>query len=338
MVVDILSETLKVVALKGAVFYNAEFSAPWSFRSPPSHVIAPRFGPDTGHVIMYHLLTEGVAWAALESGERVALGPGDIVIFPHGDPHLMGNGPAIEPVDNGKQLDRIFSQGLTVTRMGGGGAVTSFVCGYMVCEPDMSRLILAGLPPMLKINIRNDASGAWLENSIRFSVANAGSSDPGAEAVLSKLSEVLFMETLRRCVGELPPTGTGWLAGLRDSQIGNALGLLHRQPAYPWTISALAQAVGASRAVLAERFRHFLGEPPMSYLQRWRLQLAARLLTKTSQSVAEVAARVGYESEAAFNRAFKRMFSVPPARFRRGARPSMATTRGAAAAGGSSAD
>jgi AraC-like DNA-binding protein len=331
--VDALSEVLTAVALKGAVFYNAEFSAPWSFRSPASQFIAQHFGPDAGHVIIYHLLTDGEAWARIEGGPRVELSPGDIVVFPHGDPHLMGNGSPVEPMDNGKELDRILSQGLAVARLGGGGAVTKLVCGYMACEPRVSRLILSGLPPLLRINIRNDASGLWLENSIRFSVANASSSNAGAEAVLAKLSEALFIETLRRYVALLPAGETGWLAGARDPNVGKALGLLHSQPGRRWTIGALAASAGVSRAVLAERFRHFLGEPPIAYLTRWRLQLGARLLTTTGHTVAEVAAQVGYDSEAAFNRAFKRAFRVPPARFRRDASSRLEKPGGAATAG-----
>jgi AraC-like DNA-binding protein len=332
-VLDVLSEVLKDVTLKGAVFYNAEFSAPWSFRSPASHVIAPHLGPDAGHVIIYHLVAEGGAWAQIEKGPRIDLGPGDIVVFPHGDPHLMGNGRPTEPVDHGKELGRILSQGLEIARMGGGGEITKFVCGYMVCEPQVSRLLLAGLPPLLKVNIRNDPSGVWLEHSIRFSVANAGSPTAGAGAVLAKLSEALFVETLRRYIALLPPAQTGWLAGARDPEVGKALGLLHRQPARPWTIADLAASVGVSRAVLAERFQHYLGEPPIGYLTRWRLQLGARLLTTTSHGVAQIAAQVGYDSEAAFNRAFKRNFGAPPARFRRNSRSATAKSEGAAAAG-----
>ena len=176
--------------------------------------------------------------------------------------------------------------------------------------------LLAGLPSILKINIRNDDAGRWLENSIRFSVGEANAARAGGEAVLSKLSEVLFVETLRRYIAQLPPEQTGWLAGARDPEIGKALALLHRNPAKPWTIATLAQEVGMSRSVLAARFRGYLGEPPMSYLTRWRLQIGARMLKSSNRSVAEIAAEVGYESEAAFNRAFKREFEAPPARFR----------------------
>jgi AraC-like DNA-binding protein len=313
---DVLSEVLRVIKLEGAVFYNAEFSAPWSFRSPPSRVVAPYLAPAAGHVIMYHLLIDGRGYARLEDGERVPLHAGDIVIFPHGDPHIMENGQRIKPVDNGKELEQIFSQGLKLSRMGGGGEITKFVCGYMACEPRLAQVFLSGLPPVFKVNIRNDPAGRWLENSIRFSVSEADASSAGSDAVLAKLSEALFVETLRRYIALLPEKQTGWLAGARDSEIGKVLALMHRHPARPWTIASLANDVGISRSVLAERFRHYLGEPPMSYLTRWRLQLGEQMLLSTSYSVAQIASEVGYESEPAFNRAFKREFGLPPARFR----------------------
>jgi transcriptional regulator GlxA family with amidase domain len=187
----------------------------------------------------------------------------------------------------------------------------------MACEPQLSRVFLGGLPPILKVSIRNDASGQWLEDSIRYSVGHADTSRPGNEAVLAKLSEVLFVETLRRYIALLPREHTGWLAGVRDPEVGKALALLHRKPAHPWTIAALASEVGISRSVLAERFRRYLSETPMAYLTRWRLQLGAQMLTSTSRGVAHIAAEVGYESEPSFNRAFKREFGLPPARFRR---------------------
>jgi AraC-like DNA-binding protein len=313
---DVLSEVLKVVRLEGAIYYNAEFTAPWSFRAPPSCVLAPHFAPGAGHVIIYHLLTEGRGFAGLDHGKWIPLAAGDIVIFPHGDPHIVGNGARVEPVDMEPELHRILTQGLKLSRGGGGGEVTKFVCGYMSCEPQLSRVFLAGLPAILKVNVRDGAAGQWLENTIRFSVGEADASRAGGEAVLAKLSEVLFVETLRRYIAELPPEQTGWLAGARDLEVGKALALLHRHPAQPWTIADLAREVGLSRSVLAERFRHYLGEPPMSYLTRWRLQLGAQILKSSNRSVAEVAAEVGYESEAAFNRAFKREYLAPPARFR----------------------
>jgi AraC-like DNA-binding protein len=194
--------------------------------------------------------------------------------------------------------------------------MTKFVCGFMACEPRLSQVFLNGLPSVFKVSIRNDASGRWLENSIRFSVNETDASRAGGEAVLAKLSEVVFVETLRTYIAHLPPEQTGWLAGARDSEVGRSLALMHRNPAQPWTIASLAKEAGVSRSVLAERFRHFLNETPMAYLTRWRLQLGAEMLVSTSYSVAQIASEVGYESEAAFNRAFKREFEIPPARFR----------------------
>jgi transcriptional regulator GlxA family with amidase domain len=186
----------------------------------------------------------------------------------------------------------------------------------MACEPQLSQVFLSGLPPVFTVSIRNDASGRWLENSIRFSVDQTDASHAGREAVLAKLSEVLFVETLRAYIAHLPAEQTGWLAGARDFEVGKTLALMHRHPAHPWTLAALAKEAGVSRSVLAERFRHYLSEPPMAYLTRWRLQLGAQMLVSTSYSVAQITDEVGYESEAAFNRAFKREFTLPPARFR----------------------
>jgi AraC-like DNA-binding protein len=202
-------------------------------------------------------------------------------------------------------------------RFGGGGEVTRFVCGYFGCERHADRLFLAGLPTLVKVNIRHDAAGEWLEGSIRHLVSEAGSGRPGRTVLLAKMAEALFIEALRRYMEHLPPEQTGWLAGARDQIVGGALDALHRKPSHPWTMPNLAREVGTSRSVLAERFAHFLGEPPMTYLSRWRLQLAARLLETTRQPVVDVATEVGYESEAAFNRAFKREFGEPPARYRR---------------------
>jgi len=330
---DVLSEVLETVRLDGAMFYNAEFSAPWCFHSPRSSLLAPYLSDGRRHVIIFHLLTEGRGYAHLEGdGKPVLLDAGDIVIFPHGDPHILGNGPPVTPTDNARELERVLSLGLKLSRMGGGGELTKFICGYMACEPHLSGVFLGGLPPLMKVNIRNDPAGQWLENSLRYSVDNANPSSPGGEAVLAKLSEVLFVETLRRYIALLPREQTGWLAGVRDPEIGKALALLHRRPAHPWTIASLGSEVGVSRSVLAERFRRYLSESPMAYLAQWRLQLGAQLLKSTSRSVADIAAEVGYESEPSFNRAFKRQFGLPPARFRSQARAARGASFGPASA------
>ena len=314
---EVLSEVFKAVQLNGALFYNAEFSAPWCAHSVDAQTVNSHISPHSQHVIIFHLLTQGRGYANLEGDDRqLPLNAGDILIVPSGDPHILGNGPPIKAVDRSQVLNQVLSQGLKVSRMGGGGELTKFVCGYLSCDPQLSRVFLGALPPLFKVNIRDDPSGEWLEHSIRYSVDNVDASRPGCEAVLAKLSEVLFVETLRRYIDNLPPEQTGWLAGVRDTEVGKALALLHRQPAHPWTIASLAKEVGTSRTVLAERFRRYISETPIAYLTHWRLRLGAQMLTSTSSGVAHIGAEVGYESEASFNRAFKREFGLPPAQFR----------------------
>jgi AraC-like DNA-binding protein len=314
---DVLSDVLRVVKLDGALFFHGEFSAPWCFRSSQSAAITACLSPHAGHLVIFHFLTEGRAYAKLEDGRREELTAGDIVVFPHGDAHFIGNGPPVKPVDSFKTFGPNLTEGVKVARYGGGGELTRFVCGFLTCEPRMSQIFLAGLPSILKVHVINEPSGQWLENSIRFSVGQMSGSNDGTDLVLAKLSEVLFVETLRRYIMTLPPDQIGWLAGARDPFIGQALALMHKKPADPWTVEELARQVGLSRTRFAERFNHFLGEPPMAYLARWRVKLGAELLQSTEESVAEVAATVGYGSEAAFNRAFKRELDCPPAQFRR---------------------
>ena len=314
---DLLSDILKVVKLDAAIFFNGEFSAPWCFSARRSKDIAHYLSPHAGHLIIYHLLTEGRAYARLADGPRLELTAGDIVIFPHGDAHFIGNGWPEKPVDSIKTFGKNISQGLKTARFGGSGETTRFVCGYMACQPRLSEVFLASLPPMFKVNVISAPSGAWIDSSIRFTVAQAEESDAGSALVTAKLSEVLFVETLRGYLKTLPPDQIGWLAGARDPAVGQALALLHKEPDQQWTILNLAKSVGLSRTRLAERFHHFLGQSPMAYLAQWRLKLAAQILQTSDDSVAQVAAAVGYGSEASFNRAFKREFAIPPARFRR---------------------
>ena len=313
---DVLSEVLRIVRLDGALFFNGEFSAPWCVSEPRSTAIASRLSPNSGHLILYHFLTEGRAFARLPDGTRVDLTAGDVVIFPHGDAHLLGNGLPEKPLDALQMFDKNLTQGLKFARFGGGGDVTRLVCGYLVCEPRLSQVFLAGLPKILKVRITNEPADRWLENSIKFSAGEETSLEAGSGLVLAKLSELLFVETLRRYINSLPPEQTGWLAGARDPVIGQTLALLHAEPAHEWTISNLSRRVGLSRTRLAERFQHFLQESPIAYLTKWRLKLGAETLLSTENSIEEIAAAVGYGSAAAFNRAFRREYDCPPARFR----------------------
>lgn len=284
---------------------------------PPIREVAHLLAPGAELVVGYHLMTEGRAVCRFEDAGEIALTAGDIVVVPHGAPHTVTNGSPRTLIDSGKELGRVLANGLNTMRLGGGGEMTRFVCGYFACERHADHLFLAGLPTVIVINVRGDAAGRWLEDSIRHLVSEAGSGRPGCTVLLSKMAEALFIETLRRYMDTLPPEQTGWLAGARDAVVGRALALMHRRPHDPWTVAGLAAEIGASRAVVAERFVRFLGEPPLSYLGRWRLQLASGLLRTTRRTVVQVASEVGYESEAAFNRAFKREFGLPPAQYRK---------------------
>jgi AraC-like DNA-binding protein len=314
---DALSEVLRIISLDSAIYFNAELSEPWCFLSPEASTLAPVFVRGARHVIIFHFLDEGHASIRLEGGERVPLRPGDIVSFPHGHSHWLGSGGDVTPVNVGDTLPDVLERGLELVRIGGGGAMSRLICGFIACDPKLCHTFLGGLPPLIKVNIRDDPSGRWLENSLQFSVSQAAQRQAGSDAVVAKLSEVVFAETLRRYLRQAPQSEIGWLAGARDTEVGKALTLLHQDHARPWTVAELAHEVGMSRTVLAERFRHFLGEPPIAYLTRWRLRLGARALETTSHSVAQIAAATGYESEAAFNRAFKREHGMPPARYRK---------------------
>jgi len=314
---DALSEVLRIISLDSAIYFNAEMSEPWCFLSPQADTLAPVFVHGARHVIIFHFLDEGRAFVRLEDGERVWLKAGDIVSFPHGHSHWLGSGQDVTPVNVGETLPQVLQNGLELVRIGGGGARSRLICGFIACDPQLCQTFLGGLPPLLKVNIRDDGSGQWLENSLQFSVTEAARHQAGSGAVVTKLSEVAFAETIRRHLRQSPQEETGWLAAARDVEVGKALALLHQRHSHPWTVAELAREVGMSRTVLAERFRQFLGEPPIAYLTRWRLRLSARALETTSHSVAQIAAETGYESEAAFNRAFKRAHGVPPARYRK---------------------
>jgi AraC-like DNA-binding protein len=317
---DAFSEVLNGVRLKGAVFFSAAFSEPWRLSTPHCREATLTLAPGASHIVIYHLVVDGSARACLAGGPDVGLSPGDIVVFPHGDAHHLSGGTGGNQVESAAVLAKIATRDLSPLHAGGGGPTTRFVCGYLTCDPLLCGPILESLPAMLKVNVRTDRSGHWLEQSILHLVEEAASDRAGSDAMLAKLSEALFVDTLRRYVAGLPDQTTGWLAGARDPMVGKSLALLHSRPSHSWTIAELAVAVGLSRSALVERFTRYLAVPPMAYLTGWRLRLAAQALTSTPKGVADIAADVGYESEAAFNRAFRRAFGMPPARYRRHSR------------------
>lgn len=315
---DPLSEALRGVRLTGAIFLDAELGSPWGFASPPTSSTAHLLAPTAEHLVLFHLLVDGEAAVRVPGSDSVPLQPGDIVVLPRGDAHDLWNGAVSELADASLLLPKILNGAIASERGGGSGPVTKFICGYIGCDRQAERLFLSGLPPVFKVNIRHEASGEWIESSIRYLASERGSTRAGRSALLAKLAEALFIETLRQYMAELPPEGTGWLAAARDPAIGRALAAIHREPAEAWTVAELAKQAGVSRSVFAARFSDLLGEAPLAYIARWRIQLGARLLETTDESVLQIALQVGYESEAAFNRAFKREFDLPPARYRRG--------------------
>jgi AraC-like DNA-binding protein len=314
---DALSEAMRAVRLTSALFFNGEFSAPWRFSTPSQDKLVPTLSPGSERLVLFHLVTDGDATARARGHDDVALSAGEIVVFPKGDAHELWNGRTARLFPGARLLPKLARGELAEEKWGGSGAVTRIICGYLGCERHAENSFLGGLPPIFKVNVRGSPAGGWIESAIRSGVTGVDSNRAGRLAVLGKLAETLFVETLCRYMDELPAERTGWLAAARDPKIGQALAFLHREPARAWTLPELARASGTSRTVLAERFVQLMGESPLAYLARWRLQLAARQLMATERKVLQVAHEVGYESEAAFSRAFRREFGMPPARYRR---------------------
>jgi AraC-like DNA-binding protein len=313
---DALSELLRAVKLSGAMFFNAEASKPWRVGAPSSNKLGRLVAPAASHVIEFHLVTQGTGYIRVGE-ETTPFAAGDLLMIPHGDAHEMGNGTGAELTDASTALPSLLTGDLKRSCFGGGGEKTTFVCGYLACEAGLIRPVLAGLPRVVRVNVRTDAAGQWLENSILHGVERVMAAAPGSEVILARLAEVLFAEALQRYLSQLPPGRTGWLAGAGDPTVGRSLAALHRKPAHPWTLDELAEEAAVSRSALTERFARYLGQSPMAYLTDWRIELGAEALRTTSRSVLQIATEVGYESEAAFNRAFKRRFGQPPAQYRR---------------------
>jgi AraC-like DNA-binding protein len=313
---DALSETLRVVRLVGAIFIQARFSAPWCYQSPRADAAAPVLEPGAERVVIFHLITHGECFVEMDGEEPLRLTAGDVVVFPQGDAHRMTSEPGLPPA-KGTRLDVVLQRRPRRIAYGGGGATTRLVCGYLACDARLARMLLAGLPAVLRVNVRGSDAGAWLEASVRYALAEARSPRPGGEGVLAKLSEVLFIEVLRLYMNQQSTGHTGWLAGVGDRIVGAALAALHKRPAHSWTLEELARDANTSRSVLAERFQHLVGSSPMQYLTQWRMLLAANLLTRSNAPLARIAEDVGYQTDTAFSRAFRREFGAPPAAWRR---------------------
>jgi len=317
-VTDTLSDVLRAVRLTGAVFFAIDASTPWVTEAPAAAAIAPHIMPGVEHVIEYHVITAGSCWGGVLDEPAIQLQAGDVIVFPQGDAHVISSAPGMRAELDLSPHERASRSPLpiAISIQGGGRERTQFICGFLGCDARPFNPLLAALPRVLHLRGSGE-SGSVLRHLVELAVTESSAPKAGSDCVLSRLSELLFIEVVRRYVAALPEGNVGWFAGLRDEQIGRALQKLHQRPAHAWNLEELAKDVGMSRSVLAERFTHFVGVPPIQYLAQWRIQLAAGLLRSNSCGLAEIAERVGYGSEAALSRAFKRWVGVAPAVYRR---------------------
>ncbi len=325
---DPLSDVLRSVRLRGAVFYYVSCSDDWVAEAPAARDIAGAVMPGAEHVLAYHLMAKGDGWAATDGVSPVRLSAGDIVMFPHGDAHVMSRAPGMRAsADN---ADWVFAtrdepKPIAVAYHGGvlhpGAPVpveeasNIVVCGFVGCDLRPFNPLIAALPRLM--HLAASGVGHWVRDVLHQAVTESQERRPGSEAVLERASEMVFVDAARRYLEQLPDDASGWLAGLRDRHVGKALGAMHAAPARDWTLEELGREAGLSRSALHERFVRFVGQPPMQYLTQWRMQLAANQLRSGHAGVAAIALEVGYESEAAFTRAFKRATGLPPATWRR---------------------
>jgi AraC-like DNA-binding protein len=320
---DALSDVLEAVRLTGALFFIVEASPPWIAESPDSSVLAPVILPRVQHVVSYHVVTEGTCWCHMAGAAPVRLDAGDVVVIPHGDAYWLSSDPDMSA--SGFSLEqilawfRMMASGelpFVVEEVGAGPERLRVICGFLGCDGLPFNPVLATLPRLLPVRGALAAGGDRLAALVEFAVGESREKRAGSRSVLLRLGELMFVEVVRRHLVTLPEAQRGWLAGLRDPLVGRALARLHKQPARSWTLDELAREVATSRSVLVERFAHFVGEPPMHYLARWRMHLAATLLSDNAAKVSAVAREVGYDSEAAFSRAFKKLTGVAPAGWR----------------------
>lgn len=325
---DTLSDLLRSVRLRGAVFFYVSFRDQWCAEASPAKEIAEAVLPGCEHVMEYHMIAKGNGWAAVSGLPPVRLAAGDIVMFPQGDRHVISSAPDVQTLprsaewvfarrNDPKPIPIAFHHGVIDggARLPIEDADAIFVCGFLGCDLRPFNPLVAALPRILHL----PASGArnWVASVIDQAVVESNSRRPGGDAVLERLSEMMFVDAARRYLDSLPEDATGWLAGLRDRFVGKALTLMHERPDHAWSVDDLTHEVGLSRSALHERFVQYLGQPPMQYLASWRIQLGARLLRESNLNVATIALEVGYDSEAAFSRAFKRMVGMPPAAWRK---------------------
>jgi AraC-like DNA-binding protein len=324
---DTLSDLLRTVHLRGAAFFYVSFRGRWAAGASAAKDIAATVMPGCDHVMEYHMIAKGNGWAAVEGLPPVRLSAGDVVMFPQGDSHVLSSAPGLQPNDAEtakeialasfpRPLPLSFHEGVVnAGSLPVDSADAIAVCGFLGCDMRPFNPLIAALPRIL--HLPASKTGGWIGQAIDQAVVESNERRPGGDAVLERLSEMMFVDAARRYLDSLPEDSVGWLAGLRERYVGRALELLHGSPARVWSVDGLAQEVGLSRSALHDRFVRYLGQAPMQYLASWRIQLSSSLLRESHRVVADIALEVGYESEAAFARAFKRVVGMPPAAWRK---------------------
>jgi len=321
---DILSDVLRSVRLRGALFYVVSGNRRWAAEAPASREIAANVMPDSEHVMEYHVVTHGSCWGAIVGEAPVRLETGDVILLPQGDAHVVSSAPDVghavrkaPPAAKPEQLPfSLHLEAMQVVEANPDAPCdTRLICGFLGCDLRPFNPLIATLPRLM--HLRAAEGQGWIAEFMRQAATESRDKRPGGEAMLERMSEMMFVDAVRRYVEGLPEGSAGWLAGLRDRFVGRALALMHDAPAEAWTVDELGRRVGLSRSALHERFNGMIGQPPMQYLANWRMQVAAGLLRGSNATVASIAQEVGYESEATFAKAFKRLVGTSPGAWRR---------------------
>jgi AraC-like DNA-binding protein len=303
---DPVGEALHFLRMNGAFYCRSELTAPWGLTMMPM----PGY-------MWFHVVTSGEVRLEAGDTEPTLIRPGDLGLVPHGEGHVLRSAPGVE-APGVLELDREeISERYEILRHGGGGAPTTLICGAVRFDHPAARNLIEILPEILHIQASNPTQTDWMQSTLRLMAAEARELRPGGEAVITRLGDILVIQAIRSWIETDPAARTGWLGALQDPQIGRAISLIHREPARDWTVASLADELAMSRSAFAARFTELVGEPAMQYVTRWRMQVAVTSLREEGATVAQLASRLGYRSEAAFARAFKRVIGLPPGAMRR---------------------
>jgi AraC-like DNA-binding protein len=313
----LLESALEQLRLEGAIFFRSELTEPFAFESVPLQ-LADALHPGADRLILFHIVAHGSCWVAGADGARHWASEGDVIVLPYGDRHTIGGVAEADAVPINTLLDPLPWTDLPTLCHGGGGESAELVCGYLYSEDPLFDPAMRALPPAFVVRLPDDAGAGWVRASITYALEHAVPSNATTNPITTRLPELVLIEVLRVHLASAPAADRGWLAALRDPVLAPALSLLHNSPEHKWTVAELASGAAVSRSILDERFRLVLGRSPIRYLTEWRMHLAEELLTTTDLGVVMVARRVGYDSEEAFSRAFKRANGLSPSHWRAG--------------------